>query len=96
MKCCYSRIGIARSPSAAISSKATVAIDGRAEPLTATSVRIQNLGGFTGMYSKNDDGDATMSFNGDNYTINGTANGFKVDKPDEPATRPLSRSVATC
>jgi hypothetical protein len=75
--------------------KATVAIDERQEPLTATSVRIQNLGGFTGMYAKNDGGDATMSFSGDKFTITGTANGFKVDKPNESASATF-KIIATC
>jgi hypothetical protein len=75
--------------------KATVAIDERVEPLTATSVRLQNLGGFTGMYSKNDGGDATMSFSGDKFTITGTANGFKVDKPNEAASATF-KITATC
>src|SRR5262249_37680706 len=64
----------------------TVVIDERAQQLTATSVRIQNVGGFTGMYSKDDGGDADMSFSGDKFTITGTANGFRTDKPGEPAS----------
>jgi hypothetical protein len=75
--------------------KATVAIDERVEPLTAMSVRIQNLGGFTGMYAKNDGGDASMSFSGDKFTITGTANGFKVDKPNEAASASF-KIIATC
>ncbi len=74
---------------------AKVVIDGRAEPLTAESVRIQNLGGFTGMYSKDDGGDANMSFSGDKFTISGTANGYKSDKPGEPATATF-KIIATC
>jgi hypothetical protein len=65
---------------------ATVTIDERAQPLTTTSVRIRNLGGFTGMYSLGGNGDASMSFSGDKYTISGTANGYKTDKPGEPAS----------
>jgi len=65
---------------------AKVVIDERAQPLVTTSVRIQNLGGFTGMYSQGDGGDADMSLSGDKFTITGTANGFKTDKPGEPAT----------
>lgn len=74
---------------------ATVAIDERQEPLTAMSVHIQNLGGFTGMYAKNDGGDANMSFSGDKFTITGTANGFKVDKPNEAASATF-KIIATC
>jgi len=74
---------------------ATVVIDQRAEPLTAESVRIQNLGGFTGMYSKDDGGNADMSRSGDKFTITGTANGFKADKPNEPATATF-KIIASC
>lgn len=69
---------------------ATVIIDERAEPLAAQSVRIQNLGGFTGQYSRGDGSEpANMSFSGDEFTITGTANGFKIDKPGEPASAPF-------
>lgn len=76
-------------------SRATVVIDQRKEPLTAESVRIQNLGGFTGMYSQGDGGDADMSLSGDKFTITGTANGFKTDTPGEPATATF-KITATC
>ena len=74
---------------------ATVAVDEHAERPTATSVHIQNLGGFTGTYVKNGDSDATLSFSGDKFTITGTANGFKVDKPNEPASATF-KIIATC
>jgi Mycobacterium 19 kDa lipoprotein antigen len=74
---------------------AKVVIDQRVEPLTAQSVRIQNLGGFTGMYSKDDGGNADMSLSGDKFTITGTANGFKTDKPNEPASASF-KIIATC
>ena len=74
---------------------ATIVIDQRAERLTAESVRIQNLGGFTGMYSQGDGGNADMSLSGDKFTITGTANGFKTDKPGEPATATF-KITATC
>jgi Mycobacterium 19 kDa lipoprotein antigen len=74
---------------------AKVVIDQRVEPLTAQSVRIQNLGGFTGMYSKDDGGTADMSLSGEKFTITGTANGFKTDKPSEPASASF-KIIATC
>jgi hypothetical protein len=74
---------------------AKVVVDQRAQPLSTISVRIQNLGGFTGMYSKGDGGDADMSFSGEKFTITGTANGFKTDKPGEPASAAF-KIVATC
>jgi lipoprotein LpqH len=74
---------------------ATVVVDQRAERATAESVRIQNLGGFTGMYSQGGGGDADMSLSGDKFTITGTANGYKVDKPSEPATATF-KIIASC
>ncbi len=74
---------------------AKVVIDGRAEPQAAESVRIQNLGGFTGLYSKDDGGDANTSFSGDKLTITGTAHGYTSDKPGEPATATF-KIIATC
>lgn len=74
---------------------AKVVIDQRVEPLTAQSVRIQNLGGFTGMYSKDDGGNADMSLSGEKFTITGTANGFKTDKPNEPASASF-KIIANC
>jgi hypothetical protein len=74
---------------------ATVAVDARAEPVTVKSVHIRNLGGFTGMYSQGGEGDAGMSLSGGKFTITGTANGYKVDKPNEPATATFKITV-TC
>jgi len=74
---------------------AKVVIDQRAEPLTAQSVRIQNLGGFTGMYSAHDGGNADISLSGARFTITGTANGYKADQPGEPATATF-KIVANC
>ncbi len=58
-------------------------------------MRIQNLGGFTGMYSRGGEGDAEMSMSGDKFTISGTANGFKTDKPNEAASATF-KIVVTC
>jgi hypothetical protein len=74
---------------------ATVVIDERAQPLSTMSVRIRNLGGFTGMYSKDDGGSADMRLSGDKFTITGTATGFKTDKPSEPASADF-KIIATC
>jgi ipoprotein LpqH len=74
---------------------ATVTIDERAQSPTTTAVRIQNVGGFTGMYSQGGDGDASMTLSGDKFTITGTANGYKTDKPGEPASAAF-KIVATC
>ena len=74
---------------------AKVVIEQRNEPFTAESVHIQNLGGFTGMYSQGDGGEANLSLSGDRFTITGTANGYQIDKPGEPATATF-KIVATC
>lgn len=65
---------------------AKVVVDERGAPATAESVHIQNLGGFTGMYSRGDGGDAKMTRSDDKITVTGTAHGYKTDKPGEPAT----------
>jgi hypothetical protein len=74
---------------------ATVAVDARAEPVIVKSVHIRNLGGFTGMYSQGGEGDAGMSLSGGKFTITGTAKGYKVDTPNEPATATFKITV-TC
>ena len=76
-------------------SGATIVIDHHAEPITAESVRIQNLGGFTGMYSQHDGGKADASLRGDTFTIKGSAEGYKTDTPGEPATADF-KITATC
>jgi ipoprotein LpqH len=72
----------------------TVVVDEHAQPLTAISVRIKNVGGFTGAYSQGGNGDANTSFSGDKYTISGTANGYQTDT-NQPASAPFKIS-ATC
>jgi lipoprotein LpqH len=74
---------------------AKVVIDEGAQPASAESVRIRNLGGFTGMYSRGGSGDADMSMTGDKFTVSGTASGYKTDKPGEPATATF-KIVVTC
>lgn len=64
---------------------AKLIIDESAQPATVESVHIQNLGGFSGMYSRGDGGSADMSMTGDKFTVSGTANGYRSDKPGEPA-----------
>jgi hypothetical protein len=74
---------------------AKVVIDEGAQPAAAQSVRIQNLGGFTGMYSRGGSGNADMSMSGDKFTITGEANGFKTDKPNEAASATF-KIIVTC
>ena len=70
-------------------------LNGSGENLTAESVHILNLGGFTGTYAKDDGGEASASFGSETFTITGTANGFNTYKPDQPATATF-KIVATC
>lgn len=74
---------------------AKLIVDEGARPAIAQSVHIKNLGGFTGMYSRGGDGTADMSMTGDKFTVTGTANGYKVDKPNEPTTATF-KIVVTC
>src|ERR1700758_5422451 len=70
-------------------------LNGSTDKLTAESVHILNLGGFTGTYAKDDGGEASASFGSETFTITGTANGFNTYKPDQPATATF-KIVATC
>ncbi len=76
-----------------------VLLNGSGDKFTAESVHILNLGGFTGMYSKDDGGDASASFGSETFTITGTAfgfnNGFNTYQPIEPA-KATFKIVATC
>ncbi len=76
-------------------SGATVSLDGSGDKLVAKSVHILNLGGFTGMYSVGDGGDADVNFSADTFTITGTAEGFNTDKPGERAKASF-KIAATC
>ncbi|OBH49916.1 lipoprotein LpqH [Mycobacterium sp. E2479] len=73
---------------------AKLVIDESAQPATVESVHIQNLGGFSGMYSRGGDGTAGMSMTGDKFTVSGTANGYLTAKPGEPADATYKISVA--
>ncbi len=73
---------------------AKLVIDESAQPATVESVHIQNLGGFSGMYSRGDGGSADMSMTGDKFTVSGTANGYRTDKPGEPADATYKISVS--
>ena len=76
-------------------SGATISVDERAEPVTAKSVHIRNLNGFTGMYSQGDGDDAKTSLSGGKLTVSGKAHGSKADKPNEPDTATF-KIVVTC
>ena len=73
---------------------AKLVINENAQPATVQSVHIQNLGGFSGMYSPGGDGTAGLSTSGDRFTVSGTANGFMTAKPGEPANATYKISVS--
>jgi lipoprotein LpqH len=51
------------------------------DELTAESVAINNLGGFTGSYNSGLGGTAKVTMTGRTYDITGTADGFDTAKP---------------
>jgi ipoprotein LpqH len=51
------------------------------DDLTAESVSIRNLGGFTGSYNAGLGGKADVTMTGRTYAITGTADGFATDQP---------------
>jgi hypothetical protein len=62
--------------------------------LTAKSVSINNLGGFTGSYMKGFDDKADVSMTGQTYMIRGTADGFDTDNPSVRTTGTFAIRVA--
>ena len=57
------------------------ALVSNADALTAESVTIRNLGGFTGSYNAGLGGQAKVTQTGRTYDITGTADGFQTDQP---------------
>lgn len=62
--------------------------------LTAESVSIRNLGGFTGSYNAGLGGEATVTMTGRTYAITGSAQGFATDKPSFRADGTFDIKVA--
>lgn len=59
----------------------SVSIVSNEDALTAETVSIRELGGFTGSYNAGLGGEATVTMTGRTYTISGTARGFRTDNP---------------
>jgi ipoprotein LpqH len=57
----------------------SVSIVSNEDALTAQTVSITDLGGFTGSYNAGLGGEATVTMTGRTYTISGTADGFRTD-----------------
>jgi lipoprotein LpqH len=62
--------------------------------LTAKSVTITDLGGFTGTYMKGLDGKADVSMTAQTYIIRGTADGFVTDNASVRTPRTFAIQVA--
>lgn len=62
--------------------------------LTAKSVSINALGGFTGSYMEGLAGKAVVSMKGQTYMIRGSAEGFDTDSPSMRATGTFTIQVA--
>jgi hypothetical protein len=58
-----------------------VALIDNAKELTADSVSMTNVGGFTGSYQRDAQGSARINMSHQAYTIAGTAEGFISDRP---------------
>jgi ipoprotein LpqH len=72
-------------------SGARLFVDEAAATPNAKSVHIRNLGGFTGLYSEGDGGNANTTFGDGRLTVTGTADGS--DKDNQPATAKFDISV---
>ncbi len=62
--------------------------------LTAKSVSINDLGGFTGSYMEGLGGKTDVSMTGETYIIRGTADGFYTHNPSMRATGSFAVQVA--
>ena len=63
------------------SDSGTSALVSNADGLAAQSVTIRNLGGFTGSFEADLQGEATVTQTGRTYDIRGTADGFDTERP---------------
>jgi lipoprotein LpqH len=64
------------------------------DELTAESVGINNLGGFTGSYNAGLGGTAKVTMTGRTYDITGTADGFDTAKPSFRSSGTFSIKVS--
>lgn len=72
----------------------SVSIVANESELTAASVSINDLGGFTGSYNAGLGGEATVTMTGRTYTISGTADGFRTDNPSFRGSSSFTITVA--
>ena len=64
------------------------------DTLTAETVSINDLAGFTGSYNAGLGGESTVTMTGRTYTISGTAEGFRTDNPSFRADGSFTIMVA--
>ena len=64
------------------------------DELTAASVSINDVGGFTGSYNAGLGGTAKVTMTGRTYDITGTADGFETDNPSFRANGTFAIKVA--
>lgn len=64
------------------------------DSLTAKTVNITDLGGFTGSYTRGLDGTADVIMNGYTYTIRGSAQGFDIKNPSVRTAGTFTMKVA--
>jgi hypothetical protein len=72
----------------------SVAVVSNEGDLSAQTVGINDLGGFTGSYNAGLGGEATVTMTGRTYTISGTAEGFRTDDPSFRADGSFTITVA--
>jgi hypothetical protein len=72
----------------------SVSVVSNENALSAQTVSITDLGGFTGSYNAGLGGEATVTMTGRTYTISGTADGFRTDNPSFRADGSFTITVA--
>lgn len=72
----------------------SVSVVSNEDALSAQTVSINDLGGFTGSYNAGLGGEATVTMTGRTYTISGTADGFRTDDPSFRADGSFTITVA--
>lgn len=72
----------------------TTTLVSNADKQSVKAVTIRNLGGFTGSYTEDLAGNATVTMTGGTYAITGNADGFKTDAPSYRANGTFTIKVA--
>ncbi|WP_140696672.1 lipoprotein LpqH [Mycolicibacterium hodleri] len=77
-------------------SGATAVFETGADPLTARSVRLRNIDGFSGAYWDGNRGQANASMNDGAWTITGKVEGFNTDTPSIDRAERTFTIAANC